>query len=99
MSVDGTYKVEIDTPMGKQEAKITLKTSGNSLSGTMENPMGNASFSGGTVNGSDVSWKAEVSSPMGKLTLAFTGKVNGSDISGEVSIGAFGSSPFKGKRV
>ena len=57
MAVDGTYKIEIDTPMGKQEAKLTLKTAGEKLSGTMESSLGKTDFSGGTVKGNAVSWR------------------------------------------
>jgi hypothetical protein len=99
MAVDGTYKIEIDTPMGKQEAKLTLKVDGAALSGAMDSPMGKMDFSGGTVNGDEVSWKMEISSPMGSMELVYKGKVAGDDISGEVAAGNFGSSPFKGKRI
>lgn len=99
MAVDGTYNVEIDTPMGKQESKLTLKTDGDALSGTMESPMGTIEFSGGKVNGDDISWEMEISSPMGNMNLEYNLKVSGDDISGEVKAGSFGSSPLKGKRA
>jgi|WetSurMetagenome_2_1015567.scaffolds.fasta_scaffold134068_2 hypothetical protein len=99
MAIDGVYLVEMDTPMGKQAAKLSLKTSGDVLSGTMENPMGKAEFAGGTVKGGDIVCKMELDTPIGKMTLKCTGNVQGSDISGEVSIGGFGSFPYKGKKV
>lgn len=99
MAIDGTYKIEIDTPMGKQEATLVLKTAGDKLSGTTESMMGNSAFSRGTVKGDTVAWSMEVSSPMGQLKLDYTGKITGNDISGEVKAGDFGTSPFKGKKV
>jgi hypothetical protein len=99
MAVDGTYKIEIDTPMGKQEAKLTLKSAGAKLSGTMESSFGTISFSEGAVKGNEVSWNTEINSPMGKMALTYKGKVTGNDISGEVAAGNFGTSPFKGKKV
>ena len=39
MAIDGTYNVEIDTPMGKQESKLTLKTDGDKVSGSMDSPI------------------------------------------------------------
>ena len=100
MAIDGTYDVQVDTPMGAQPAKLTLKTEGDSLSGSMFSGMvGTAEFSGGTVNGDEVTWQMKVNSPMGELDLEYTGKVTGDDISGEVKAGNFGSSPFNGKRV
>ena len=98
MAVDGTYQIEIDTPMGKQEAKLTLKAAGAKLTGTMESAMGKNDFTG-AVKGNEVSWDMEINSPMGKMALSYKGKIAGSDISGEVVAGSFGSSPFKGKKV
>ncbi len=97
--VDGTYQIAIDTPMGKQESKLTLKTEGNKLSGSMESPFGTMEFKDGTVKDGDISWSMEISSPMGSMKLDYKGKVEGDAISGEVKAGDFGSSPFTGKRI
>jgi hypothetical protein len=99
MAVDGTYEVTVDTPMGAQSMKLTLKTNGNALSGSIDSPMGALEFTGGSVSGNDISWQQEISSPMGKMNLEYKGKVTGDDIAGEVKAGNFGTSPFKGKRV
>ena len=98
MAIDGTYKIEIDTPMGKQEATLNLKTDGDKLSGTTESAFGKTDFTG-TVKGGTVAWSMEISSPMGNMKLDYSGKVSGNDISGSVKAGDFGSSPFKGKKV
>jgi hypothetical protein len=99
MAVDGTYNVEIDTPMGKQESKLILKTEGDTVGGSMDSPMGTMEFSGGRVSGDEVSWEMEISSPMGKINLEYNLKVSGDDISGQVKAGNFGSSPLQGKRA
>jgi hypothetical protein len=98
MAIDGTYEMEIDTPMGKQEAKLTMKAAGNKLTGTMENSMGKNDISG-IVNGNDASWELELSSPMGSMKLEFSGKVTGVEIAGKVKIGSFGTSQFTGRKV
>ncbi len=98
MAIDGTYKIEIDTPMGKQEATLTLKTDGGKLSGSAESMMGKNDFTG-TVNGDALAWTMDINSPMGEMKLEYTAKVTGDAIAGEVKVGTFGSSPFKGKRV
>ncbi len=98
MAVDGIYRIEIDTPMGKQEAAVTLKTAGDKLTGTAESAMGKNDFNG-SVKDNDVSWSFEIASPMGNMKLDFKGKISGNDISGEVSLGGFGNAPFKGKKV
>jgi hypothetical protein len=98
MPVDGNYKIEIDTPMGKMEEKFILKTKGSVLTGRTESQMGSHDITG-KVNGNQFGWESDLESPMGKMHLTVTGKVAGDDISGEVKAGDFGTSPFKGKRV
>ncbi len=99
MAIDGIYDIVIETPMGNQSAKLTLKTDGGTLSGLVESQMGALEFSGGTVSGEDVTWEMKINSPMGEMDLEYKGKVTGDDIAGEVKAGNFGSSPFKGKRI
>jgi hypothetical protein len=99
MAIDGTYQIEMDTPMGKQGAKLTLKTSGGTLSGTLEDTFGKHEFGGGKVEGEQATWDLEIDSPMGKLQLDCTARVSGDSISGEVKVGSFGTSPFKGQRA
>jgi len=98
MAVDGTYLIEIDTPMGKMEEKFILATKGNVLTGKTESQMGAHDIKG-TVNGNKFSWDSDISSPMGQMRLTITGEVVGDAISGEVKAGDFGTSPFRGKRV
>ena len=100
MAVDGTYSIEVETPMGNRPGKLTLKADGDSLSGTYDGGMGGEqAFSGGTVSGDEAAWTISVSGPMGQMKLEFKAKVTGDDISGQVQLGSFGSGTFKGKRA
>ena len=99
MAVDGTYNIETTTPRGTQTSKLTLKSDGKTLSGSLEGPRGTQAFSGGTVSGNDVAWSVTVSSPMGSMKIDYKGTVKGNEISGTVQMGQFGSAPFKGKKV
>jgi hypothetical protein len=99
MAADGVYEVEISTPMGKRTTKVTLKSSGEVLSGTVASEMGTVNFDGGKVDGSNVAWSVSVSGPMGQMKLDYSGKVEGDNISGTVQLGQFGSAPFTGKRI
>jgi hypothetical protein len=98
LSIDGTYAITVNSPIGKQEGKLTLKTSGEKLDGTMEASLGKMSFTG-TAKDNDLAWTAEVSSAFGKAILDFKAKVSGIEITGQVALGAFGSFPFNGKKV
>ena len=99
MAIDGVYDIQVDTPIGAQSAKLTLKIDGDTLSGSVESPMGSSEFSGGTVNGDEVAWTMKIKTPMGEMDLEYKGTVNGDDIAGELKVGSFGTSPFKGKRA
>ncbi len=98
MPVDGTYNIEIETPIGKQDAVLKLETAGDKLTGSIKASLGNADFTG-TVNGDTVSWSVEISSPMGAMTLECSGAVSGNDISGSVKAGNIGTWQFKGKKI
>ena len=99
MSIDGKYDVELQTTLGPQAIGLTLKTDGNSISGTMDGHFGQQSFSGGTVDGNDVAWTVRLPSPVGVMQLDVKGTVDGDSIEGQVQLGSFRPSIFKGRRV
>ena len=98
MAVDGSYQIEMDTPMGKQKAVLILKANGNTLSGTADTPLGKKDFTG-TIKGNVIAWKTEVEGPVGTINLEFTCAVSGCDISGKAKAGVLGSFPFRGKKI
>jgi len=99
MAIDGTYEIEMTTPMGKRTSKLTLQSSGDALSGTVASDMGTVNFDGGKVDGDNVTFSVNASGPMGQMKLDWSGKVEGDNISGTVQLGQYGSAPFTGKRV
>jgi hypothetical protein len=96
MGADGDWKVTMDTPMGSQQATLTLKSEGASLSGKVAGAQGIQEFSGGTV--SPLAWKINIAQPM-PMQLDFTASVDGDSISGNVKLGSFGNATFKGTRA
>ena len=98
MSADGSWNVTINSPMGAQQATLTLATDGGSLSGTMAGAQGTQEFSGGTVDGDNLSWEIDMTQPM-PMKLEITGTVSGDEISGNVKLGAFGNATFSGSRA
>lgn len=98
MSVDGTYNIVINSPMGAQKVTLTLKANGNTLTGSQAGAQGTMDISEGKVDGNNVSWSANITSPM-PMKLETTGTVEGNKISGNVKAGAFGSFPFSGERA
>ena len=98
MSADGSWNCTINSPMGAQEATMTLVTDGGSLSGTMAGAQGTQEFTGGTVEGNNLQWKVEMTSPM-PMTLEISASVDGDSITGNVKLGAFGNASFEGFRT
>jgi len=97
MSVDGTWNVKMETPMGTRAATLTLKSAGGTLTGTMGGDGGATDIFDGTVNGNAVAWKTNIVQPMA-LTLEFSANVDGDSISGSVKLGMFGNAPLSGTR-
>ncbi|MBH5388633.1 MULTISPECIES: hypothetical protein [Bradyrhizobium] len=98
MAVDGNWNLTMTTPMGEQQATLSLKAAGGTLTGTLGAQGNTTEIFDGTASGDNVSWKASIDKPM-PLTLEFTGTVSGDSISGEMGIGPMGSFPFTGARA
>jgi len=98
MAVDGTWNLTMETPMGERRSKLTLKSSGGTLTGTQEAEGNTTDIFEGTVNGDDASWKVSITNPM-PLTLTFNGSVSGDTLNGQADTGMFGSFPFQGTRA
>jgi hypothetical protein len=98
MSVNGTWALTMQTPIGERKSTLTLTTSGTALTGTLAAEGRSTTILDGKANGNAVSWKAAIKNPM-PLTLEFQGKIDGNAITGSVSAGNVGSWPFTGSRA
>ena len=97
MALDGTWKITVNTPMGVQEGKLTLRTDGTTLTGSQSGANGTMAIQNGKVSGNKLTWTADMTQPMA-MKLEFAVTVTGDQMSGEVKAGSFGSSPLTGKR-
>jgi hypothetical protein len=95
--IDGIWNIVVNSPMGKQESKITLQSDGATLTGTGEAQGASAPISNGRIEGDKATWSATVTSPF-PMTLEFDGTLAGDTLNGNVKAGAFGSFPFTGTR-
>ena len=98
MSVDGDWKVTMNSPMGSQDATLSLKAAGSGLSGKIVGPQGTQEFGDGTIEGDVLSWKISMTQPM-PMQLEFSATVDGDSIRGDVKLGAFGNATFQGSRI
>jgi hypothetical protein len=98
MSVDGTWQITVQTPMGPQASTIELVSDGNALTGTQSGNEGTTAIHDGSVNGDTATWKVDITKPM-SLTVTFTATVEGDSISGTAKAGMFPKSTFAGARA
>jgi hypothetical protein len=97
MSIDGTWDITVNTPMGPQESSADLKSDGGALTGTNTGGGATMDIYEGKVDGDSASWKIDATQPF-PMTLEFTAQVDGDKISGEAKAGMFPASPFTGTR-
>jgi hypothetical protein len=95
--VDGEWDCMTRTPMGEQKSVFTVKSDGDSFTGSNSGQMGSLDIIDGKVDGNRLSWKMEMKMPF-PMTLDCTAIVTGDSIEGGVTAGAFGTSPMTGTR-
>jgi hypothetical protein len=98
MALNGTYKAALDSPMGKQEAMLSLTAEGAQLSGSII-AMGNTlQFDNGKADGDAFEFVISIKSPMGAMEITVNGTVEGDLLKGTFKM-PFGESAFEGVRV
>jgi len=97
MSADGNWKITINTPMGARTVNATIKTSGDTFTGTTSSEMGSQDISG-KVNGNNLTWSFDITNPM-PMKLEFDANVDGDKMTGNVKLGMFGNASLTGERV
>jgi len=98
MSVAGTWKLTIDTPLGRQESVVELAVDGSSLTGSASSNGETIEIFDGSVDGDNATWKVKVTKPIA-VTATLTGTVNGDEMSGHAKAGFFPAAPFTAVRV
>jgi hypothetical protein len=98
MSVDGTWNVTVNSPMGAQPSTLTLMSEGGALTGSQTAQGATQPIANGKIDGDTVTWSNSITTPF-PMTLEFTGKLDGDTLNGSVKAGAFGAFPFTGSRA
>jgi len=96
-NVDGSWNTMTKTPMGDQQAVLSVSSNGGSFTGGFVGAMGSVDVKDGKVDGDTLSWVMDITVPM-PLTLTCQATVDGDSIAGTVTAGAFGSFPLTGTR-
>lgn len=98
MSVVGSWKLTINSPMGTQHPTVAFAEEAGTTTGTMTSPTGES----GTVDalvieGPTATWRATVVGPMGPLNLAFTATFDDDSLTGSITT-PMGAIPMTGVR-
>ncbi len=96
MSIDGSWEITVQTPMGPQSSKLELKSDGGALTGTQSGGGEQTDIYDGSVNGDDATWKVDIKQPFA-MTVTFSATVDGQSISGTAQAGAFPPATFSGQ--
>ena len=97
MSVDGTWNMTMNTPIGPQSATLTLTSSGDTLTGSRTGPQGTVDLQDGKVDGDNLTWK--ITAAQMNMTIEFTATVNDDKMTGEPELGSFGEATLEGTRA
>jgi hypothetical protein len=101
MSAAGTWNMTIDTPIGKQKARLELsQTADGAWEGTSQSTESGetSALSDIKVDGDNVEWHQAVTKPM-KLNLKVTVTIDGDKLSGKAKAGMFPAVSMTGERA
>ena len=97
-NVDGSWNTVTKSPLGDQQAVLTVTSNGDSFTGSFVGGMGTTDIKDGKVDGDKLSWSLDITVPM-PMTLTCEATVDGDSLNGTVTAGAFGSFPITGTRA
>lgn len=100
MTVEGTWHLTIDTPIGRQCADLVLSTVDGSLRGVARDPRHDEEIALIDLvrDGDRLTWGQRVTKPM-RLNLTFDVTVTGDEMAGHARAGRLPRSPVTGRRA
>ena len=98
MTIDGFYKVVVNSPMGKQEGSFTYKAEGEILTGTATASGETVEVQDGIVKDNSFKHTMKMKTPMGRMKVKVEGTLDGNKISGTFKL-PIASMSFEGTKV
>jgi hypothetical protein len=95
--VDGEWDCITKSPLGEQKSVLTVKSSGDTFTGSNVGAQGALDVVDGKVDGNKLTWKMDMKVPM-PMTLDCQATIDGDTLTGTVGAGAFGAFPMTGTR-
>ena len=97
-NIDGSWNTVTKSPMGDQQATLTIQSQGDSFTGQYSGAMGTTEVKNGKISGDTLTFSLDITVPM-PMTLTGEATVEGDTLTGQVTAGAFGSFPMTGTRA
>ncbi|MYQ44859.1 hypothetical protein GTW40_07240 [Streptomyces sp. SID4985] len=97
MSVEGTWRLTVSTPIGRIEAVVELRERDGVLTGVAHGTGEEVPLDDITVDGDRLTWRQAVTKPL-RLNLAFDVTVDGDTLRGVSRAGRLPSSKVTGER-
>lgn len=95
-SVAGAWDVTLNGPQGMMELTMTLTQDGDTVTGTLDGPMGAVEV-GGAVAGNLMKLNFDVDAGGQMISISMIGEVNGASMTGSLDFGQ-GTADFTAKR-
>ena len=90
--------VTLQSPAGPQQMTLYIVRAADTLTGSIESPMGSEVIKNGTIEGNTLKWTMDVKKPM-PIKLSFEVQVQGESMMGHAKLGIFGKSKLEGQRI
>jgi hypothetical protein len=97
-SVAGEWNAQMNTPGGTREYKVLLQVKGDSLSGTVKRPAGDAPLQG-TVKGNMVTFSYTIDYGGNALVLTVTATLDGDTMKGSIDFGGAAQEAWSATRA
>ena len=95
-SVEGTWKMTVETGQGTNTPTVTFKQEGENLTGTYKGRFGEAPLKG-TIKGNDITFTVKLSVQGQDFEITYTGTVDGDSMKGKTKLPQ-GEADFTGKK-
>lgn len=79
---------------GGGPTKMMIEQDGDTFTGTLELPFGEAKIQEGTIDGDEITFLVQVETPRGSFEMHYTGKVDGDSMAGTLTGGRGGGGGF-----
>ncbi|MEP6925666.1 MAG: pitrilysin family protein [Pyrinomonadaceae bacterium] len=94
-----TWNLSVSSPQGNLPITMLLMREGESITGTLNTPVGDGAITGGTISDNNLTATASLSFQGMPVNVKISGTIDGDSVSGSIDTGMLGSLPFTGTKA